>query len=220
MIPSRGNRRWIRPGTLNKEPTMYRAALFAWAIIFVSASVASADVPLPKDIKYVDPRVSFEGIDKQADHVFYLRFLSFNGGPAGAPYTLIEVKDSKPFNLKAQRRLTDMSLLAMERKEFDKRKQDDASLKWLTDKTPGVLKASIATPATTASVNIKEVPVTAYRVTLKDGKLSAELVKEGKRSEAAPAGPLPVWGFGLVLAFAIAGLGIWFARRRSAQPEA
>lgn len=195
---------------------MNRAALFASALVLVSAAVASADVPLPKDLKYVDPRVSFEGIDKQADYVFYLRFLSFTGAPVGVPHMLIEVKDAKPFNLKAQRRLTDMSLLAMERKDFDKRKQDDASLKWLTDKTPGVLKAAIATPSTTASVNVKEVPVTAYKVTLKDGKLSAELVKDAKRSEA-PAGPLPVWGFGLVLAFSIAGLGLWFARRRPAR---
>jgi hypothetical protein len=29
-------------------------------------------------------------------------------------------------------------------------------------------------------------------------------------------GPANVWGFGLVLALSIAGLGIWFARRRSA----
>jgi hypothetical protein len=199
---------------------MYRTALSACAIVFMSAAVASADIPLPRDLKYVDPRVSFEGIDKQGDYVFYLRFLTFSGGPAGVPHTLIEVKDAKPFNLKAQRRLGDMTLLAMDRKEFDKRKKEDASLKWLTDKTPDVLKASVATPATTASVNIKEVPVTAYRVTLKDGKLSVEQVKAEKRSEAAPAGPLPVWGFGLVLAFSIAGLGLWFARRRSGRAEA
>ncbi len=189
---------------------MFRAALFACVVGFMSAAAVSADVPLPKDLKYIDPRVSFEGIDKQGDYVFYLRYLTFAGGPAGVPHTLVEVKDAKPFNLNAQRRLFDMSLLAMERKEFAKRKQDDASLKWLTDKTPGVLKATITPPSTTAPASVKEAPVTTYRISIKDGKLSAEVVKDAKRSDA---GPLPGWGFGLVLAFSIAGLGIWFARR-------
>lgn len=193
---------------------MYRAVVFACAFAFMSAATVSADVPLPKDLKYVDPRVSFEGIDKQGDYVFYLRFLTFSGGPGNTPHTLMEVKDAKPFNLNAQRRLFDMSLLAMERKEFDKRKADDASLKWLTDKTPGVLKASITPPATTAPANIKEVPVTTYKVSLKEGKLAVEQVKDSKDGKRSDAGPLPTWGFGLVLAFSIAGLGLWFARRR------
>jgi hypothetical protein len=142
-----------------------------------------------------------------------LRFLTFTGGPANVPYTLREVKDAKPFAMNAQRRLGNMTLLAMDRKEFQKRAKEDASLKWLTDKTEGVLKANLDTPDTVGSVKRKEAPVTVYRVTLKDGKLTAETTRDKKRSDA---GPLPMWGFGLVLAFSIAGLGIWFARRRSA----
>jgi hypothetical protein len=104
----------------------------------------------------------------------------------------------------------------MERKDFDQRAKDDPSLKWLTDKTDGVLYISIDSPVTVGKVSDKEVPVTTYRVALKDGKLSAELVKDDKRSEAAPEGPLPMWAFAIVFAFSLAGLGIWFARRRSA----
>ncbi len=190
--------------------------LSAIVLIMSAASVALADIPLPKDLKYVDPRVRFEGIDKQPAFVFHLRFLTFTGGPAGAPFRLIEVKDEKPFNLKAERRLINMSLLAMDRKEFAKRAKEDPSLKWLTDKTDGVLKSAITPPSTVGSVNLKEVPITTYRVTLKDGKLAAELVKDDKRSEAAPDGPLPLWALAGVFAFSLAGLGIWFARRRSA----
>jgi hypothetical protein len=189
---------------------MSRCALLAFSLVLLAASASWADLPLPKNLKYVDPRVSFEGIDKHADHVFYLRFQTFTAAPT-KDYRLIEIKDAKPFNLNAQRRLANMSLLALERKEFDKRAKDDPSLKWLTDKTDGVLLAKLDAPSTTGSVNLTEVPVTSYRVSLKEGKLSAELVKDAKRSDA---GPLPIWGFGLVLALSIAGLGIWFARRR------
>ncbi|HZZ80485.1 MAG TPA: hypothetical protein VFE62_18420 [Gemmataceae bacterium] len=172
----------------------------------------SADVPLPKDKKYIDPRVKFDGVEKYADHVFYLRFLTFTGGPARTPYTLREVKDGKPFALNAKRRIINVTLLAMNRKEFAKLSKDDASLKWLSDKTEGVVTANVIAPSTVGSADLKEAPVTTYRVELKDGKLSVEMVRDTKRSDA---GPLPMWGFGLVLALSIASLGIWFARRRS-----
>ena len=38
---------------------------------------------------------------------FILRYKTFSGGPARVPYTVVEVKDSKPFTLKLQRRLFD-----------------------------------------------------------------------------------------------------------------
>ncbi len=193
---------------------MLRATLLAFVFTLLAASVASADVPLPKNLKYVDPRVSFDGVEKHKDHVFYLRFLTFSGGPANIPHRLVEVKDSKPFNLKAQRRLINMSLLAMERKEFDKRAKDDPSLKWLTDKAEGVLAAAINSPATTGPANAKEVAVTTYRVALKDGALSAPMVKNTERSDATPAGLMPMWLFGLISALSLSSLGIWAARRR------
>jgi hypothetical protein len=51
-------------------------------------------------------------------------------------------------------------------------------------------------------------------VSLKDGKLSAELVSELKRSEAAPEGMLPTWTVALAFSLSLAGLGVWFVRRR------
>ena len=182
--------------------------------LLVIVGVVSADVPLPKDLKYIDPWVQFDGVEKYVDHVFYLRFLTFTGAPMKkTPFTLREVKNAKPFPLFVRRHLTNMSLLAMDRKEFEKRAKEDASLKWLTDKAEGVLEAYLVdTPETAISVKQKEAPVTVYRVALKDGKLTAETVRDKKRSDA---GPMPMWGFGLVLALSIAGLGIWFARRRS-----
>ena len=173
---------------------------------------------MPKDVKYVDPRVRFEGVEQHVDHVFYLRFLTFTASPGGIPYRVVEVKDSKAFSLNAQRRLANMQLLAMERKEFAARVTDDPSFKWLTDMTEGVLRASITAPATTGPANLKEVPVTTYRIALKDGKLTAELVKDQKSGAAAPAGVLPTWTLGILTSCCLAWFGIWFARRDSGTP--
>jgi hypothetical protein len=198
---------------------MGRTFTLAAVCSLLIVSAASADLPLPKDIKYVDPRVRFEGIDAHADYVFHLRFLTFVGGPNGVPYTVIEVKDAKPFNLNAQRRLINMQLLAVERKEFEKRAKDEPSLKWLTDKTEGVLAAKVVSPSTTAPISIKEVPVTTYRVTLQDGKLKVELVEDKKRGQAAPFGSWPNVAFGVVSALSLAWFGIWFVRRGRASHE-
>ncbi len=188
-------------------------------LLCLAGSVALGDVPLPPDLKYVDPRVRFDGVEKHGDYVFHLRFLTFSGGPANTPYTLIEVKDEKPFQLNAQRRISNMALLAMEKKDFDKRAKDDPSLKWLTDKTAGVLSAYVSTPSTTGSVKAKEVPVTEYKVILKDGKLQVEngVKRRSDASEpndARSIGRLPQMAFGIFTALALAFAGIWFVRSR------
>ena len=135
---------------------MGRTFVFAVASSLLFASAVLADLPLPKNIKYVDPRVSFQGIEKNFDYVFYLRYLTFVGGPASVPHTLVEVKNSNAFNLNCQRRLMDMKLLALDRKEFDKRAKNDPSLKWLTHETEGVLWAEVSPPSTTAQADVKE----------------------------------------------------------------
>ena len=60
----------------------------------------------------------------------------------------------------------------------------------------------------------KKVPLTTYRVTLKEGKLTAEMVKDKKRGAAAPARVFPLVGFGLSSAISLGWFGIWFARRQ------
>lgn len=189
------------------------ALVFVGSLVFVS--VASADIPLPRDLTYIDPRVRFEGIDKYPDQVFYLRFLTFTGGPGGVPYKLVAVKDTKDFALGAQRRLINMQLLALERKEFEKRAKEDSSLKWLTDKSEGVLAARVNTPSTTARRNEKP-PVTTYRVTLEDGKLKVEQVQSKKTSDATPIRAVPMVAVGLALTVSLSWLGIWLVRRRNA----
>jgi hypothetical protein len=194
---------------------MVRTLALAVAGCLLIVTAASADVPLPNDLQYVDPRVSFEGIDKHADYVFHLRYLTFSGGPGGVPHRLVEVKDARPFNLNAERRLMNMSLLAMPRQEFDKRAKEDPSLTWLTDKTEGVLQAGVTPPSTTAPAGSKEVPVTTYRVAIRDGKLTVEMVEDHKQGEATPPpGLWPVWVLGVVSACCLAWFGVWFARRR------
>ncbi len=76
-----------------------------------------------------------------------------------------------------------------------------------------MLAAELTAPATTAAADAKEVPVTTYRVTLKDGKLSAEKVEPKKSDPAKPSSSLPPWPFAIVASFSIAWLGLWFARR-------
>jgi hypothetical protein len=189
--------------------------LLSGLVLIGFVSILRADVPLPPNLQYVDPRVQFNGIDKHDDHVFFLRFLTFSGGPAGRPHTVTEVKHTKPFNLNAQRRLTDMSLIAVERKVYEKRAKDDPKLQWLTEASPGILRTSIATPSTTAAKSLKEVPVTSYQVSIQDGKLNVQLVKDQKRSDAGPDGAMPMAMVGIALTLSITFFGVWYARRHS-----
>src|ERR1700680_2278567 len=108
----------IFPVWPDKDKTMVRALLVATGVGLLLIGGVRADIPLPPDIKYVDPRVSFEGVDKYPDQVFFLRYLTFTGGPGRTPYTLVEVKDTKPFNLNAQRRLINVQLLTMKRDDY------------------------------------------------------------------------------------------------------
>jgi hypothetical protein len=193
---------------------MGRTFALAAACSLLLVSAASADIALPEDLKYVDPRVRFEGIDAHADHVFYLRYRTFSTGPGrGVPYTMVKVKDSNAFRIEAGRWLVDMELLALDRKEFEKRAKDDPSLKWLTDKTEGVLRARVDEPSNMASVNSKGAPLTIYRVSIEDGKLKAEMVEVQKSGRTAPTGPWPSVAFGSVSAMSLAWFGVWFARR-------
>lgn len=194
---------------------MSRVILFAFTSSLIATSVAVADIPLPPNFKYVIPRVRFDGVKKHADYVFTLRFETEGRAPNSRHHGLIVVNDDTPFDFNVQR-IFGMSLLAMERKEFSKRVKEDPSLKWLTDETDGVLRASVSPPSTTGSVKDKEVPVTAYKVLLKDGKLTVELQKADKaRSDAAPDSRLPQVAFGIFSALSLALLGVWFVRRPS-----
>lgn len=195
---------------------MYRVILLTFMLSLVAVSATWADVPLPPNLKYVDPRVRFDGMDKYADHVFFLRFQTGNGNPFAAPARVVELKNKGPFPLKAGRRIANMVVLAMTRKDFDKRKTDDPAFAWLTKDSTDVQKAMIEAPSTTASAKDKQVPVTEYRVDMKEGKLTVELLKKDKpRSEASPDGRLPQVAFGIFSALSLALFGVWFVRRRS-----
>ena len=78
---------------------MSRTKVLALAVGLLLVAAVRADIPLPKTHKYVDPRVRFEGIDTHADYVFYLRYLTFTGGPSGVPHTTVEV-NGKRFDVK------------------------------------------------------------------------------------------------------------------------
>jgi hypothetical protein len=199
---------------------MHRPLFPAVVLLLAIAAAARADIPLPDNLKYVDPRVAFEGVEKHPDYVFHLRFLTFVGGPSGVPHRLVEVRNADAFNLNAQRRLFDMKLLAMDRKEFEKRSQGNKSLDWLTDETPGVIAAEVDSPSTTAPKKLAEAPVTRYRVELKGGKLTVETVADKQSGIIGRFDSLPTWIAGFALSAAIASGGFLLIRRSSGNSTA
>jgi len=192
------------------------------SLALVAAVFANAGPPpLPKGHKVAEPPVRFEGIDKHPDHIFHLCY-----GGTFLGVTVVEIKDANVIKLKFKfglnsqdhkPNLSYMALVAMERKEFEKRQKENPSLKWLYDepKAKGVLEAKLVPPATTVPITVKEIPVTTYRVTLKNGKLSAEKVEDKKRGAEGPTGSLSPLTFGIASSLSMAWLGIWFARRGS-----
>src|SRR5262245_14182399 len=129
---------------------MRRYILLAVAVTLAMAAVAFANAgpaPLPKDRKVAEPPVKFEGIDKHTDYVFVLTY--------GAVYfgsTTVELKDTKAitldFKTKNRTPSAHMTLYAVERKDFEKRKKDDPTLKWLHTAKDGVLSVKVTPPET------------------------------------------------------------------------
>ena len=176
----------------------------------LASSSSRGDIPLPPNLKYIDPVVRFDGVAKLPDYEFRLRFITFTGGPSGVPATYKSVTDGSAFPLGASRRLLDMQLLGLKRDEFARRAKEDPSLRWLTDKTPDVLAADVPTPSTTGKAT-EAVPVTNYRVSLKEGKLVVDQVAEEEK-KAGVAPPSGTWIAGIALPLAIAGSGLWLGR--------
>jgi len=182
-------------------------------LLLAAVSPALADLPLPSNLKYVTPRVRFDGIDKCTDYTFFLKYYSGPGNPYASPPCHREVKNAEVFEMTGGRRIVSVQLFAVPREEANKLRAKDPTLSWLNDKTPG-LKAGVRAPSTTAPATAREVPVTAYQVTLKGETLTAEQAKENKRSEAAPENGLRLWIIGVSLSLSLAFLGIWLVRRR------
>ena len=196
---------------------MRRSTLLALFVGLMVASVASADIPLPKDQKYITPRVRFEDVDKYADQVFFLRYHSGAGNPYAGPPTILEVMNAEAFEMKVGRRLASVQLFAVPRDEAAKLRAKDPTLAWVSDKTPGLLVSKVDSPSTVGSVKDKEVPVTAYRVKIKDGKLTVETLPSEKRGEAPADGRLPLVVFGTLVSMSVILFGLWFVRRRGAE---
>lgn len=185
---------------------MIRNVTLSCLLVMSLGQAVRADIPLPFYNRYVKPWVRFEGIEDHPDQVFYLRFLTYSGGPSGTPHTLIEIKNSDPFDPHLQRRIEGMSLLVMSRTEFATRASTDSSLQWLNKETDGVLNVPIMPPATVAWMISDSTPVTTYRVTLNGSRPSVERLE-------------PEWtwlqlSIGGVAAISVALLGIWLFRRR------
>lgn len=200
---------------------MKRFPLFAAGIALFLVSTSAADVPPPPGIVQVTPRIRLAGVDKYPDQVFYVTLITrTNPNPSVKGTQLrFEVKNTEPVTLKGtQRVIGKMYVLALDRKDFEKRKAADETLAWLDEKAQGVLSASVTPPATFGNAKDKEVPVTEYQVNLADGKLSVQSPNpkaKAATSELAPEErPLRTWVFGIACALSLALFGVWFARRR------
>jgi hypothetical protein len=198
---------------------MIRKALLALIAGLLQAGVVLANAgpppsPLPTGHRVADPSVRFEGTDRHKDRVFCLV-----SAVAITGTTVTEVKGEEP--IKLDFKLTDrkpqvyLFLVAVERAEFERRKKEDPTHAWLKPLEPpaGVLKVRLTAPETTVPATVKEIPVTTYRVAIKDGKLTAERADEKPADPKGPSGMLPMLGFGLAVSLSLAWLGLWFARR-------
>jgi hypothetical protein len=193
---------------------MRRPFLLASAVCLLTAAAATADLPLPPDLKQVTPRVRFEGVDKLADYAFVLKYNSGNGNPLAAPPKYIDVKNAEPFEMPGGRRIALVQLFAVPRAEAAKLRENDPTMAWLSDKTPGVLKADVQAPSTVAPAKATEVPVTTYRVSMAGDKLKVEMVKTEEKRGQGPTGRVGVAVAAGAAALALALLGLWFVRRR------
>jgi hypothetical protein len=191
---------------------MYRVMLLALAVCLVAVSAASADVPLPKDQKYVTPKVRFEGLDKQADHVFFLKWKAGNGNPNVAPTVYRAVKNGEVFEITGGRRIIGVQLFAVP-KDVAAKHEKDATMEWL-DKEAGVLKADVVAPNTVVSVKLTEAPTTPYKVSVADGKMKVEKQAEEVKTGAAPS-RMPTIVGATALSLSLALFGVWFTRRRT-----
>jgi hypothetical protein len=193
---------------------MLRLTLLALAVLGICVTAATADVPLPSDLKYITPRVRFEGVDKEADYAFFLKYRAGNGNPFAAAPQVLEIKKTEPVEMAGGRRLAEVQLFAVPRADVAKLREKDPT-NWLSDKTPGVLLATVEPPSTVVSKKLTEVPVTVYRVSLKEGKLKVEKVPEETKRGAAPTDRLPWVMAASAASLSLALFGLWFARRRS-----
>jgi hypothetical protein len=189
--------------------------MLALTLTLIVASAAVADVPLPPDLRYVKPRVRFQGVEKYPRLAFFLKFRTSNGNPFAAPPVYVEVKNAEPFTLEAARRISGVELFALPVEEARKRRVEDGSFKWLNPRTPGVLSATVKAPPTVSSRKDSEVPVTTYQVTInKDGKLSVESVTAERKSEAPSIDRTRTLAAGVTFAVGMALFGLLFARRK------
>jgi hypothetical protein len=181
----------------------------------IALSTAVADLPPPPGIVEITPRLRFTGVEKYPQHVFYVSLSTSRGNPTSGTQLRFEVKNADPVTLKgSQRRVANVFLLAMDKNEFEKRKGEDASLTWLTEKATGVLSAPLEAPPTFGPKG-KEVPPTEYSVTVDGGKLTAQPAAKTKRtSELSPDPATRPWVVGIAGTLSLALFGVWFARRR------
>lgn len=191
------------------------APLFLLSIFSIPTFANFGPPYIPKDQKLAEPRLQFTGITDQPEYAFVLRYsVTYLGGIP------IEVKDDKEIKITFQKTdrisvMNSLTLYALKRKDFEKRQKDDPSLKWLTEKTEGVLIAELKPLDTTIPNTLKENPLNRYQVTIKEGKLNVEQTDPKPSEEPKKSLSLQPIGVGVLSCLSLAWFGVWFWRRNS-----
>lgn len=207
-----------------------RSLILAAGLGVIVASAAFADIPAPRSERIeATHRFRFLGVDDHPDYVFFFGFhaASGRGNPFAEPARLMRVNEGQPV-IASGHHLTGDHLLAIPRAEFDARKDDFAQqgpFMQMKGAFPGTLKCDVRAAVRSETAE--------YRIQVKDGKLTVELLSNPSiftvpqtpptppasqaQAPADKASSLTPWTFPAVacVAFSIALAlgGIWLAWR-------
>jgi hypothetical protein len=179
------------------------------ALCILPGTSVCADIPNP-DFRGIEPTMSFAGVEDHPDHVFLIHV---EDGPSVIlTERIIPIPGPEPFMPGFERRIKRVTILAVPKAEYERRRNDAASP--FSPESPEVLACEIPSPATSLHVSSPEPDTLRYRVVMGDGKLLVKPVpaKTRNSSSAVPFRSRMAW-WGIALAASIAWLGLMVGRR-------
>ena len=186
---------------------MKRILLSASLVNLLFTSLAWADVALPDHLIDADPQVRFLGIEKYPEYVFFFTYTNADPRSLLRWPVQVAVKGEGEITVTGGKHFGGARLLAVSRTEFDRRGNVD-------ENTPGALVVPLLDVTSVVPRSNKRASFSEYRVSIRDGKLSADTVKASGNNETRASRPF-AWCVGAsAFMLSLAGLGIWFARRR------
>jgi hypothetical protein len=196
------------------------AVLGAILLLAVPAAKVQADMAIIPGEKWQEPHLRFAGVEDFPDYVFYLKYQSGPGNPGVGERNAVRITSGASFTLPetGRRRFTNTALVAVPRGSIPSA-DTDPDWEWLSEKTPGVLEARLDDNDLFRFnwfFDPNDHYVTPFQVAIKNGQLDVTRLPLEGVAPVIRLGPLclPMWPTVLVMALTIAGIGVWFARRR------